>query len=57
MDDNFGEWVETVGVAGGHGYQEAGVTSGSNLWVWLVGVAVRRYIDNLNNYYFSLLHL
>ena len=29
--------------------QEAGVASGSgwNLWVWLVGVVVRRYIDFL----------
>ena len=25
MDDNFGEWVESMGVAGGRGYQEAGV--------------------------------
>ena len=31
----------------GCGEQEAGVASGSgwNLWVWLVGVVVRRYID------------
>ena len=30
MDDNFGEWVESMGVA-----------SGWNLWVWLqcIGVA------------------
>ena len=29
------------------GEQEAGVSSGSgwNLWVWLLGVVVRRYID------------
>ena len=29
------------------GEQEAGVCSGSgwNLWVWLLGVVVRRYID------------
>ena len=29
------------------GEQEAGVASGSgwNLWVWLLGVVVRRYID------------
>ena len=35
------------GVASGCGEQEAGVAgeSGWNLWVWLVGVAVRRYID------------
>ena len=33
----------------GCGEQEAGVASGSgwNLWVWLVGVVVRRYIDFL----------
>ena len=34
-------------VASGCGEQEAGVASGSgwNLWVWLEGVVVRRYID------------
>ena len=34
-----------MGVASGCGEQEAGVTSGSgwNLWVWLLGVVVRRY--------------
>ena len=33
----------------GCGEQEVGVASGSgwNLWVWLLGVAVRRYIDFL----------
>ena len=31
MDDKFGEWVESMGVAGGHGYQEVGVASGWNL--------------------------
>ena len=33
----------------GCGEQEVGVTSGSgwNLWVWLLGVVVRRYIDFL----------
>ena len=36
MDDNCGEWVECMGVA-----------SGWNLWVWLLGVVVRRYIDFL----------
>ena len=43
------EWVECIGVASGCGEQEAGVASGSgwNLWVWLLGVAVRRYIDFL----------
>ena len=36
-----------MGVASGCGKQEAGVASGSgwNLWVWLVGVVVRKYID------------
>ena len=36
-----------MGVASGCGEQEAGVASGSgwNLWMWLVGVVVRRYID------------
>ena len=35
-----------MGVASGCGEQEVGVASGSewNLWVWLVGVIVRRYI-------------
>ena len=34
---------------GGCGEQEVGVASGSgwNLWVWLLGVVVRRYIDFL----------
>ena len=38
-----------MGVATGCGEQEAGVASGSgwNLWVWLLGVVVRRYIDFL----------
>ena len=46
MDDNCGEWVECIGVASGCGEQEAGVASGSgwNLWVWLLGVVVRRYM-------------
>ena len=49
MDDNCGEWVECMGVASGCGEQEAGVASGSgwNIWVWLLGVVVRRYIDFL----------
>ena len=36
-------------MASGCGEQEVGVASGSgwNLWVWLVGVVVRRYIDFL----------
>ena len=64
MDDNCGEWVESMGVAGRHGQQEVGVASGWNLWVWLEckGVVsgccckkVYRYPHNNN--YFSLLHL
>ena len=41
------EWVECMGVASGCGEQEVGVASGSgwNLWVWLLGVVLRRYID------------
>ena len=35
-----------MGVASGCGEEEVGVASGSgwNLWVWLLGVVVRRYI-------------
>ena len=49
MDDNCGEWVECIGVASGCGEQEVGVVRGSgwNLWVWLLRVVVRRYIDFL----------
>ena len=38
-----------MGVASGCGAQEVGVASGSgwNLWVWLLGLIVRRYIDFL----------
>ena len=38
-----------MGVASGCGEQEVGVSSGSgwNLWVWLLGVVLRRYIDFL----------
>ena len=38
-----------MGVASGCGEQEVGVASGSgwNLWVWLMGVVLRRYIDFL----------
>ena len=38
-----------MGVASGCGEQEVGEASGSgwNLWVWLLGVVVRRYIDFL----------
>ena len=38
MDDNCGEWVGCMGVASGSGW---------NLWVWLLGVVVRSYIDFL----------
>ena len=46
-----------MGVASGCGEQEACVVSGSgwNLWVWLLGVVIRRYIDFL--IYLSLLLL
>ena len=47
MDDNCGEWVESMGVANERGYQEVGVASGWNLWVWLVSVVVRRYIIDI----------
>ena len=38
-----------MGVASGCGEQEVGVASesGWNLWVWLLGVVLRRYIDLL----------
>ena len=38
-----------MGVASGCGEQEVRVANGSrwNLWVWLLGVVVRRYIDFL----------
>ena len=41
--------MECMGVASGCGEQEVGVASGSrwNLWVWLLGVVVRSYIDFL----------
>ena len=40
---------QEAGVASGCGEQEAGVASGRgwNIWVWLLGVVVRRYIDFL----------
>ena len=43
------ECGEYMGVASGCGEQEVGVARGSgwNLWVWLLGVVVRRYIDFL----------
>ena len=33
-----------MGVASGCGEQEAGVASGWNVWVWLVGVVSRRRV-------------
>ena len=36
--------MESMGVTSGCVYQEVGVASGWNLWVWLVSVVVRRYI-------------
>ena len=38
-----------MGVVRGFGEQEVGVASGSewNLWVWLLGVVVRKYIEFL----------
>ena len=38
-----------MGVASECGEQEVGVAGGSgwNLWMWLLGVVVRRYIDFL----------
>ena len=48
-----------MGVASGCGEQEVGVASGSgwNLWVWLLGVVVRRYIDFLILFIPLLLYL
>ena len=48
-----------MGVASGCGEQEVGVASGSgwNLWVWLLGVVVRRYIDFLILRYIDFLIL
>ena len=49
INGNCGEWVECMGVASGCGEQEVGVASGSgwNLWVWLLGLVVGRYVDFL----------
>ena len=49
-----------MGVVGECGEQEVAVASGNgwNLWVWLVGVVVRRYIYRyFSSYYLSLLLL
>ena len=40
MDYNFGEWVESMGVASGRGKQGMGVASVWNLWVWLPCIGV-----------------
>ena len=40
MDDNFGKWVQSMGVASGRGYQEVCVSSGWNVWVWLQYIGV-----------------
>ena len=47
MDDNCGELVQCMYVISGFGEQEVGVASGIgwNLWVWLVGVVIRKFID------------
>ena len=44
-----------MGVASGCGEQEVGVASGSgwNLWVWLLGVVLRRYIFPHTTYPYS----
>ena len=36
------EWLESVDVASRRGYQELGVASGWNLWVWIecIGVVI-----------------
>ena len=44
MHDNYGEWVESMGVTSGCGYQEVGVV---RMYVWLLGGGVWRYIDFL----------
>ena len=50
-----------MGVVGGRGYQEVGVASGWNLWVWLecIGVVSGCCCKEVphNNYYFFLIHL
>ena len=62
MDDNFGEWVESMGMASGYGQQEVGVASGWNLWVWLecIGVVsgccckeIYRFPHNITYPYFT----
>ena len=48
-----------MGVASGCGEQEVGVASGSgwNLWVWLLGVVVRRYVYRFPHITYPLLLL
>ena len=51
MEEKVGEWVESMGMARGSGWNLwvwlAGGGCGWNLWVWIVGMVVRRYIDSL----------
>ena len=44
MDDNFGEWVESMDVASWTEVWMTILESGWNLWVWLVGVVSRRQV-------------
>ena len=52
-------WMDFMDVASGCDEQEVGVASGSgwNLWVWLLGVVVRRPVYRFSSYYLSLLLL
>ena len=49
MDDNCGEWVESMGVVSRRWVWVVGgiYGCGYNVYVWLVGVVVRRYIGFL----------
>ena len=47
MDDNFGEWVESMGVISRRWVWLVGGIYGYGYNVWLVGVVVRRYIGIL----------
>ena len=40
MDDNCGNWVESMDVVSGRGEQEARAASGWNLWAWLEYIGV-----------------
>ena len=64
MDDNFGEWVESMRVASRRGYQEVGVSSEWNLCLCLqcIGVVSGCCCNNVyryphNNYSFHLFRL